>query len=85
MTCPHCGRENKAHDGPTEDATPEPGDVSICWRCHGIGIYTAFGIRIPTPTEDTELRNDPKVRAALAAMAESYTPSQASNLRWGQS
>lgn len=84
IACPHCGRVNEAHEGPTPGAAPAPGDVSICWACRGIGIYTEDGIRLPTPEEDAEIRNEPQLKEALAAIAESYTPRQASKLRWGQ-
>lgn len=81
--CPHCGRINEAHDGPTRDATPKPGDVSLCWGCGGVGIFTETGVRKPTPDEAAELEAAPKVKAAQAAIRESFTPSQASTLRWG--
>lgn len=84
MKCPHCGREHEYHDGSTPDAKPKPGDVSVCWKCRNFGIYTNFGIRLPTPEEDAEIRSDPKVRAVLGLMEESYTPDQASELRWRQ-
>lgn len=87
MNCPHCGREHDAHDGPTRDAQPAAGDVSICWGCHQISVYETFGdalgLRMPTPEEEAEMRASPELREAFAAMAESYYPEQASHLRWG--
>lgn len=80
--CPHCGRLNDAHSSPDADR-PGDGDVSVCWSCYGIGIFTADGIRLPTLEEKAELDADPEVRAVLAAMAESYTPSQAVGLLRG--
>lgn len=83
--CPHCGRVNDLHDGPTRDATPGSGDVSICWRCRGLAIYTDGGVRAPTPVEAAELTADPRIRAAQGVLDEVYTPAQASALRWGTS
>lgn len=80
--CPHCGRVNTEHDGPTPDATPGPGDVSLCWRCGGLGIFTTDGVRKPTPEEEQELAAAPEIRTARAAIRESYTPQQANQLRW---
>lgn len=87
-SCPHCGRTNDQHAGPDREALPADGDVSLCWGCGGIGLFqvTALGltVRKPTADEQAELDQDPGIRAARAAMAESYTPSQASELRWGR-
>lgn len=88
-SCPHCGRTNDNHDGPTRDTKPRPGDVSFCWSCRGLAFFdrTPLGVltlRLPTPEEHAELDADPNVRAALAAAAESYTPAQAADLRWGR-
>lgn len=89
IRCPHCGRNNMDHFGPT-GRRPSDGDVSLCWVCKGIAIYTVgplgtTGLRQPAPDELASLEADPKVRAALAAMAESYTPSQAIDLLAGRS
>lgn len=84
--CPYCGRANPEHDGPTRDDRPSPGDVSICWGCRQVAVFDDAGrARLPTPDEAAELRADPKVRDMLALLAESYTPGQASALRWGAS
>ncbi len=82
--CPHCGRINDSHDGPHPADKPVSGDVSLCWGCGGLGIFTDGGIRMPTQQEQAELEADSQVRAAQAAIRESYTPQQASALRWGQ-
>ena len=69
------------HDGHAPGDRPSPGDVSLCWKCGGAAIFTDDGVRLPTPDEATELDADPDVRAARAAMAEAYTPRQATELR----
>lgn len=81
--CPHCGRINDAHDGPQRGQEPTAGDVSICWACGGLAFFTDRGMRKPTSVEMTELLAAPEIRTAQAVIRESYTPRQASALRWG--
>jgi hypothetical protein len=84
LACPHCGRVNEVHDGPTPGAVPSAGDVSLCWKCRMPAFYIEDGgLRAPTSVELEEIMSNPAVRAALAAMAESYTPAQANELRRG--
>jgi hypothetical protein len=68
-------------------AAPRAGDVAICWRCRGISIFSAGPLgmerRLPTAEEDAEVRADPAVRRALAAMSESYGPTTAAALARG--
>jgi hypothetical protein len=79
--CPECGRTNEAASGP---GSPDDGDCLICWSCHeiSVAVVTPYGLqaRTPTATELQEMRADPQVRATLAAMAESFTPSQAARM-----
>ena len=82
LACPYCGRVNEVHDHP-EGAKPKPGDVSICWGCRKVGIFTEDGIRQLSGAERDAIRRDPDVQAALGAVAESYTPSQAVDLLRG--
>lgn len=86
--CPFCGRVNIAHDGPTPESQPKDGDVSLCWGCRRPAFYVntplGVGLRVPTADEQLELDEDPQLRQTLAAMSESFTPAQASELRWGQ-
>lgn len=86
VTCPHCRRVNDSHI--SRDAeVPGDGDVSICWRCRKLAVFvetpTGYAVRMPTPDEQAEFDQDPDIRAALAAAAESYTPSQAATLLGG--
>lgn len=69
--CPWCGRANDCHDEIT-------GDVSICWKCRRLAVFTGPGmLRRPTEAETAELMAHPDVRRAVGAIAESYTPQQA--------
>lgn len=82
ISCPYCGRVNDTHSG--WNKVPQPGDVGICWKCRGLAVLTPFGfLRKATEEELVELRDDPELRAALAAMSESYTPLQAVDLMRG--
>ena len=83
IACPYCGRENDSHTSADPRDRPAPGDVSICWGCRQIGLFTDTGVRKPTAAEPAELEQAPEVRQALAAMREAYTPSEANQLRKG--
>jgi S-DNA-T family DNA segregation ATPase FtsK/SpoIIIE len=72
--CPHCGRVNELVDGITTTNQPKPGDVSICYGCTRIGIFTETGIRVPRPAELRQLAADPNILAAQAAAAGSLGP-----------
>jgi hypothetical protein len=87
LRCPHCGRINDTHQRPETSADPEPGDIGICWKCHGLAMLTPFGfLRGPNdPEEAAEWEADSDVKRARAAMSESYTPSQALRLFRGES
>lgn len=71
--CPHCGQvftltERTAADD--QPAMPEAGDVTVCWGCAGVGMFTADGgVRLPEPAELAELRADPAVHAELTRVA----------------
>ena len=82
--CPYCGRNNDLHDSDMPEATPDEGSVSLCWRCRQPSIFTLVGdelvLRKPTGEELAEILAHPVAKAALAAMAESYRPSEAVNL-----
>ena len=74
--CPHCWRVNDLHDA-ANGATPKEGDVSLCWGCGGLGIFTTYGMRKATSDEERALREDPHVRAAQDAIAKSSSPADA--------
>lgn len=77
VTCPHCGRIHEIHGAVTPGATPTPGDVSICWGCTRVAIYTDDGLRKPTTAEQKAFDAAPDVTAARAAVARQITPSAA--------
>lgn len=84
LACPHCGRVNDVHAGPNPGDMPDAGDVSLCWGCRALAIYTeAGGLRVPTDDELEAIMSADQVKSALAAVSESYTPSQANELRRG--
>jgi hypothetical protein len=80
LTCPACGRANQTTTGVTTADQPKVDDVLVCWGCRTPAILTAVGLRLPTLEEAAELACDEDLRAARAAMAESYTPAQAAAL-----
>lgn len=80
LRCPACRRPNETTTGVTTSEEPSLGDVLVCWGCRTPAILSAYGLRLPTQAEAAELLKDPDVRAAAAAMTESYTPAQAADL-----
>lgn len=48
---------------------PGPGDVSICWYCGIVAIFTETGARPPTAAEAMQLAFDPDVRRAQDRLA----------------
>jgi hypothetical protein len=68
-TCPHCGINNTGHASVKGNDAPSPGDVSLCWSCHGLGLFTDdLDVRLPTPAEDAEIRAVPVIAAALRTL-----------------
>lgn len=59
--CPWCSARHD--DAMIVDAAgwqpPKVGDVSLCISCAKPGIWTAYGLRLPTPAESTELMASP--------------------------
>lgn len=84
VTCPHCGRVNEIHAGPQEDSVPSDGDLSACWICRNISIYTEMdgrlSLRKPSDEELAEFMKDTDIRMILGMMAESEYPSQAKEM-----
>lgn len=71
-TCPTCGYRVDAHSAiGTEDATPKPGDISICIACGSLAAYApALGtlvLRPLTAEENEEALQDPRLVAAMFA------------------
>ena len=83
IACPHCGEMNDAHTRDTGDQ-PQPGNIGLCWTCHGFSVYdlTPFGQltqRVPTAEEQQEIEADPGLQDVLTALRESSTPLEASD------
>jgi hypothetical protein len=67
--CLHCGKINDAALGVDHDASPSPGDVTVCFYC---GHIMVFGddllMRNPTDAEIHDIAGDPRVLAAQRAL-----------------
>jgi hypothetical protein len=70
-TCPRCGSKNNGYTQATGDErAPEPGDVSLCWECGGMNIFTDDGkVRLPTEEERNHLLAQPDVLEAMELRA----------------
>lgn len=80
--CPYCLRKNDTH-APTEPdhVPPSEGDVSICWKCHNLGIFREDGtVRKTSPEEDADLRSHDNIRDALMVMGKAVTPTAAADI-----
>lgn len=71
--CPDCGYEMDDATGMGEavGARPEVGNLAVCIRCAGLGIYVEkkdgiLGLRPTTEEEKVELSQDPGVTKARA-------------------
>lgn len=82
IICPFCGRENDSHAPTGNDyQIPEEGDVSICWKCHGVGIFQGDGtVRKPSPEEDANLRAAPEIADALMVISKAQGPTKAADI-----
>ena len=74
MICPSCHRDNPEHANPSDlGAKPEPGDISLCFACAAIGIFTEDGVRKPTDEELAELlTHDNIIQAQKACLESAY-------------
>lgn len=56
VSCPTCGKNLDAATHPTEDVSPSPGDVTICYGCQDILIFTdELGLRNVTEEDIPDL------------------------------
>jgi Zn ribbon nucleic-acid-binding protein len=70
-TCPYCGHRHDRATIPIGDAAPKRGDVSVCIRCGGVGVFTrALRMRKPLPGEIAEMAADPELGPLLRRMQE---------------
>jgi hypothetical protein len=69
ISCLYCDYESDsaARIGGDGYRAPTVGDVSMCGSCGGLSIWTAYGLRVPTPIEVVELNENETIRAALHA------------------
>lgn len=60
MECPDCGVINEAARQVGGEESPDAGDISVCFSCAGVNIFTGDGINVrpPTPEEWQELMYD---------------------------
>lgn len=84
LRCLHCGRVNDAHERRPGER-PKSGDVSLCWGCAGIALFTDDGLRLPTESEAAAIEADPELIAARTAIRAAAYPSQAIGVLWGSS
>lgn len=81
--CPHCGRQNGMHTCATTpgEPAPDPGDVSICWGCAGIGVFDlvdgVLTVRLPTDDEARDIAEDERLRMFAFQAVISRTPTEA--------
>ena len=80
IACPSCGRVNDMHAEP-DLAAPTQGDMGICWECHEPYIFELYGRRIEPDEWTDEWRAE--YQQVVAAIVESFTPSEATDLRRG--
>lgn len=74
--CSGCGRRPQVHSC-VEDpgALPEPGDVSMCWRCLAPSVFelSPLGVLVlapPSVEQERELMTHPALAAAIRAREE---------------
>jgi hypothetical protein len=68
-TCPACGHPIDAAGTPEpgDDYVPAPGDVSICFGCGFVLIFTQ-NLKLRAPTPDEYLSFPPEQRAELESI-----------------
>lgn len=73
--CPMCGYEvdDASGVGEAKDDRPEPGNVAICIRCAGVGVYfvqsdNTLGLRPPTAEQTLEFADDEEINKVRAVI-----------------
>jgi hypothetical protein len=69
--CPYCGyKVDRASHVGEEQASPKPGDVSICMLCANVSLYVddLGNVRKATPEEVKELEANPTVAKTQLAI-----------------
>lgn len=52
------------------EQAPEPGDVSVCWSCVAVLLFTDTGYRWPTDAERADIMADPVVQHVVSGILE---------------
>ncbi len=67
MNCPICNHPIDAHTSITGECRPVPGDVSICFYCGNIFVFSeALELRDPTPSEWVEINANELIQRTRA-------------------
>jgi hypothetical protein len=69
--CPFCGHQLDAVTAGPEnpDATPLPGDLTVCIQCAGLLVFDdQMKVRPPTSEEQAEMLADPQVIRLVEAI-----------------
>lgn len=68
-SCPYCRKVMDGATGITSEAEPDEGDVSICFYCAKVSVFTAEG-RLVEPTEEqaATFAEDDVITEAKAAL-----------------
>ena len=82
LRCPHCGRKNDQHEGPSPGDAPKPGDAGMCWGCRKLFIFTESQPRKPTDEELAEMEASPEVQSVREIVAGGGDPIEATDRRW---
>jgi hypothetical protein len=70
IKCPHCGSMVDTSACFFEEKAPKPGNVTICFYCHDIAVYTRkMNLRLPTERELYEIAGDECLRIALTVLS----------------
>jgi len=80
LRCPVCGEKNDGYTKAygSENADPEPGNVSLCVYCLAVGLYTDdLQLRRATPEELKGIMADPEFRRLYAVLGRSDLPARA--------
>lgn len=66
--CLHCGRVNDAATPVDDNATPEPGNITVCFVCgHIMAFDTEMKLRELTISEILEVAGDERILAVQRA------------------
>jgi hypothetical protein len=69
--CWHCDRPlDAARNIPGQEATPEPGAISLCFYCGAVAVFEeGLALRAPTEEELDEMRQDNEFMSTYVSFA----------------